>query len=263
MMFRFGRKPVRHTGRTRRSLMVMRTTLEALGPAPWATANYIAAVHTQAPGGWSMFLNDQLGDCVCADSGHTLMLRSANTGAIIMPTDVEIEQLYEEVGGYDPSQTQPYGSNPTDQGCDETTMEQFLTSTGFCGQKLDDSGMVDYTNSDHLVWAIQLFGSVRLGINFPNWAMDAFNAKQPWGAPPGGADTTIEGGHDICLVDFRGGVFTAITWGQEQAVTMDFLNLYCEEAHAELAYDWIMAQGLSPSGFSLAQLNADLSAINS
>lgn len=248
MHVKLGRRPVRHTGRMRRSMLVMTQHLSSLGPAPSETNNYMGAVTVP----WGMMLNDTLGDCVCADSGHTLMLRSANSGKIIIPTDADIEHLYEEVGGY------IAGDSKTDNGCDETSMEQYLTSTGLCGQKLDDSGSVDYTSLDHLIWSIQLFGSVRLGINFPAWAMSAFSSQQPWGAPPVGVDTTIEGGHDVPIVDYRGGNFTCITWGQEQVITMDFLNLYCEEAHVELAFNWIAAQGNTPNGFSLSQLDADL-----
>jgi hypothetical protein len=262
MLYRLGRRPVRHTGRTRKSLVILSRHLDNLGPAPTETRNYIAATRGAMKNAgmkdWSMMLNDREGDCVCADTGHVEMHRTANAGGFFIPTDDDVQKLYEAVGGYDPSQTQPDGYNPTDQGCDETTMEEYLTQTGFCGRKLDKSGMVDYTNQDHLIWAIELFGSVRLGINFASWAMDAFNKGQPWGDPPPGADTTIEGGHDVPLVDFRAGYFTAITWAGEVLVSQDFLNLYCEEAHAELAFDWIQAQGQAPSGFSLDELASDL-----
>jgi hypothetical protein len=43
-------------------------------------------------------------------------------------------------------------------------------------------------------------------------------------------------------------------------MTRAFWQAYCDEAHALLSPDWIAAQG-SPSGFDLAQLQADLSAI--
>ena len=259
----YGRRPVRHTGRTRKSLKIIATHLMKLGPAPTETNNYIEVTRTalKAAGlsNWGVMLNNNEGCCVCSDTGHVDEQRTANAGKIIIPADFDIQTLYEAVGGYDPSQTKPDGSNPTDQGCDETTMEDWTsTSTGFCGRKLDATGMVDFTNLDFLIWCIELFGSARLGINFPAWAMDAFNAGRPWGAPPAGADTTIEGGHDVPLVDFRNGQFTCITWGVEQIVTAPFLTLYCEESHAEIAADWIQAQGMTPSGFDLNQLVNDL-----
>ena len=248
---KLGRRPPRHTGKTRRSLMVMNAHLTALGPAPAATNDYVAAVKVP----WRYMWNDQLGDCVCADTGHTMMLRTANTGGIVIPSANEILKLYEEVGGYVP------GDPSTDQGCDEVTMEEFLQKTGFIGHKLDQYGSVDFANFAHLVWTVQLFGSCRLGINLPNWAENAFSDGHPWGTPPAGADTTIAGGHDVPLVDYRNGYFKCVTWGQIQLVSMEFLNMYCEEAHAELDFDWIRKQGEAPSGFNLNQLAADLAAV--
>lgn len=254
---KFGRRPAVHTARTMRSALAMARALDPLGPAPAATRNYIAAVTVP----WGMMLNDQLGDCVCADTGHMLMLRTANTGSIIVPADAEIETLYEAVGQYDPSQTQPDGSNPTDQGCDETAMCDYLETTGFLGHKADAVGSIDPRNLDHVVWCIELFGGCRLGLNIPAWAMDAFSAGNPWGAPPAGADTTIVGGHDVPLVDSRSGTFTCVTWAQEQIITPAFLALYCEEAHSELFFDWVQQQGIAPSGFDLTALAGDLAAL--
>lgn len=232
-------------------MTVLSDQLTNLGPAPSATNNYLAAVKVP----FKMLLNDQLGDCVCADTGHSLMIRTANTGGIVVPTAGEILHLYEEVGGYVP------GDPSTDQGCDELTMEQYLRSTGFIGHRLDNYAAVNFTILDHLIWTVQLFGSCRLGINLPAWAEHAFDNGLPWGSPPAGADTTIVGGHDVPLVDYRGGHFKCVTWGQTQVISMDFLKLYCEEAHAELSFDWIRKQGTAPNGFNLNQLASDLAAV--
>jgi hypothetical protein len=253
----FGRRPAVYTRRTMRSALVMAKALNTLGPAPASSNDYMAAVTVP----WGMLLNDTLGDCVCADQGHTLMLRTANTGTLVTPTDNDIQALYEAVGGYDPAQIQPDGSNPTDQGCVMTAMANYMETTGLLGHKADAVGTVDPSNLDHVRWCIQLFGSCSIGINFPAWAMDAFNAGQVWGAPPSGADTTIVGEHDIPLVDCRGGTFTCVTWGKGQLVDPTFLGLYCEEAHSELFFDWTSAQGVAPNNLSLDQLFSDLAAI--
>lgn len=247
-MLKMGRKPVRFTGRSRRTMAVMTRHLLTLGPAPAATNPYIAAVKVP----WGMMLNDQLGCCVCSDTGHTIMLRTANVGAVEVATANEILKLYEQVGGYVP------GDPSTDQGCDELSMAQYLRNTGFVGHKLDNYASVNYKDQDLLVWSVQLFGSCRLGINLPAWAMDAFNRGQPWGKPPTGADTSILGGHDVPLVDFRGGMFKCVTWSKLQVIDQDFINLYCEEAHAELAFDWIQRQGIAPNNLCLEELANDL-----
>ena len=252
MIYKFGRLPVRHTAYTDASLDVMRQHLAALGPPPKATNNWAAAVREH----WGFMGNDTLGDCVCADVSHIVMLNTANASSIVVPTYWQNVKLYEYVGGYVP------GDPSTDNGCNMTTMDEFLKANGFLGYKVDAYAMIDFTNLSDLLWSVQLFGSCSIGFNFPAWAMDAFNAGEPWGAPPAGADTSIIGGHDVPIVQgTSAGNFQCVTWGRLQPVSMAFWELYAEEAHARLDFDWIKEVGLSPSGFSLAQLDADLSEI--
>lgn len=251
MTLRFGRRPPRHTLRTMRSALILARSLDPLGPAPVKSNDYVSAVTVP----WGIMGNDSLGDCVCADTGHTLMLRTANASSVVVPTDQDVIALYEAVGGYDPKDPN------TDQGCDETTMCQYLESTGFLGHKCDASAMVDPANLDHIRWCVQLFGHCRLGINFPAFAMNQFNAGQPWDTPAAGADTTIEGGHDVPIVEYDGDFFHVVTWGKLQAMTPAFFKVYCEEAHCELFTDWIRANGTAPSGFNLSQLVNDLAAL--
>jgi hypothetical protein len=59
-----------------------------------------------------------------------------------------------------------------------------------------------------------------------------------------------------------------VTWGKLQPVTPAFMAAhyddgmpYVEEAHAELAFDWVNTAGASPSSLNLAQLLQDLTAV--
>ena len=160
---KYGRKPPVHTRRTFRSGLVMARTLDALGAPPAASNDYKSKVTVP----WQIFLNDTWGDCVCADTAHSLMLRTANTGTIMVPTDDDVLKLYEVVGGFDPSKTARDGTNPTDQGCDENAMCVYLENTGFLGHKSDATGTIEPSNLDHIHWCIQLFGACRIGINVP------------------------------------------------------------------------------------------------
>ena len=110
MPFKLGRKPALHTRRTMRSALALAGALDPLGDPPAASNDYVAAVTVP----WGMFGNDQLGDCVCADTAHTLMLRTANASSIVVPADADVIKLYEDVGGYIP------GKEWTDRGCVES-----------------------------------------------------------------------------------------------------------------------------------------------
>src|SRR5580658_4087447 len=66
--------------------------------------------------GWGMLGNDQVGDCVIAAMMHFIMAATSNSGQPAQFTTELAIQLYSAITGYDPSQTDATGFNPTDQG---------------------------------------------------------------------------------------------------------------------------------------------------
>lgn len=250
---KFGRKAPRPTMRSVRSAFVFEEHLNNLGPAPTASNDYVAAVDAVTGGDWGMMGNDAEGDCTCADPAHTLMLRTANVGKIVIPTLDDVNAMYKVVSGWN-----GVLNDPSDAGADETTVCEYMESTGLCGHKSVKFGSVDWTNLDHLKWCIQLFGACRIGFQVPAYAMDQFNAGQPWDVSST-ADSTIVGEHDVPFVKYDGtGLIYAVTWGKLQPVTLAFLAMFNQEAHAEVFPDWVQANGLTPPGFNLSQLVADL-----
>jgi hypothetical protein len=266
---KYGRKPARFTVASVLRSHILGRALTALGPAPAASPDWVSAVTTKSPSGWGMDGNDTYGDCVIADCAHQEMLRTANVGTIWIPTDLQALALYAYFQGYTGSPTnlaaiEAYLAN-NDNGCDELTVIQYLTSTGFLGRKLDGHANLDQTQMDQLKWAVCLFGASRLGLNLPDSAMDQFNNGQPWDYVAG---AQLDGGHDVPLVKYDASTYYVVTWGQLQPVTPAFMAAkyadgtpYVEEAHAELAFDWMNAAGTAPDNLDVAQLVADLSAI--
>ena len=51
---------------------------------------------------------------------------------------------------------------------------------------------------------------------------------------------------------------TCITWGTVKHMTWAWFEKYCSEAYALVSKEWLKASGVSPSGFDLAALEADL-----
>jgi hypothetical protein len=85
-------------------------------------------------------------------------------------------------------------------------------------------------NTDQLWEALWLFENVGIGINFPNSAMDQFNAGKTWSVVPG---AKVDGGHYIPLVGHPvTNAWTCVTWGKRQTMTAQFLTTYCDEAWA-------------------------------
>lgn len=256
----FGRKAAVHNLRTMRSALIMARALDDLGPPPYASQDWTKAVKDQNSGQWGMMGNDSIGDCVIADDGHYLMLRTANVGTIVVPTDAQIISQYSAVTGYVP------GNESTDQGTSETQDSDYMVSTGLLGHKADATGMIDPNDLDHIKWGVALFGRVRLGINVTQYLMDQFEAAETWHYDAT-KDQAVLGGHDVPVVncpDPKTGV--VVTWGQEHPV--DLVSFFAaqsgivQESHADVFEDWIEQSGHAPSGFDRADLIAKLNSLS-
>lgn len=255
-----GRRPPVHTLRTMRAAIAFHAALDPLGAPPSVSSDYVTAV-SKAVGaaGWGTYLNNQLGDCVCADSAHQVMLHTANAGQIVVPTDQDVLTMYEQVGGYVP------GNPATDTGCDETAACEWLQKAGLAGQKSAGSGPVDPSRLDHIRWTVQIFGACRLGIIVDQRMEEQFSSKQPWEQPAAVNDPNA-GGHDVPIVKYDAEYAYVVTWGGGswpdglQPVTWDLLgqSAFLEESHCEAWPDFCRAGGTAPNGFDLAGLLAQL-----
>lgn len=265
---KYGRKPVKHTPASFMRSHIMTRALNALGTPPPESPDWVSKVMTQATS-WGMYGNDEYGDCVCADCAHVEMLRTANVGTIWIPTLTETLALYAHFQGYigDPTDVKAinaYLAN-NDNGCNELDVINYLTTTGWDGKKLDGHANLDPTQLDQIKWAVCIFGASRLGINLPDSAQAQFASNQPWDYAPG---AQLDGGHDVPVVQYAAGLYYVVTWGKLQPVTEAFMTAkypdgtpYVEEAHAELAFDWVNAAGTCPAKLDLTQLVADLASI--
>jgi hypothetical protein len=253
MSFKLGRKPASFSAPKMRASLNLNAILATFGAPPPSSAPFMAPVKRAL----GMYLNDQLGCCVASDTAHGRLIRSSNTGKVVIPTDDDVLKLYEAVGGYVP------GDPSTDQGCNESDMCKYLMTTGFLGEKCLGTAPVvagSITSMNNLKWACQIFIGVRLGVNLPASAEPQFDAGQPWDI---GGDETIVGGHDVGMVTYDPHHAYVTTWGKAQPVTYAWLQKFVEEAHVEIWPDSIRANGMTPAGFHLATLERDLTALAS
>lgn len=168
-MAALGKKPYVHDDRNLR-FSKYSTSL----PAPQPTANWDHYVSA-----WPMFLNDQLGDCTCAEVAHQFELWCATSGAGFSIGDADVEALYEAVGGYVP------GDPATDQGCVIQQVLDYLQKTGMGpggSYRIDAYTAVAPLNHTEVAQAIDLFGGVDIGLQLPTAAQ---SMGQHWTAPPG------------------------------------------------------------------------------
>lgn len=253
MNLKLGRLPARHDKRD----LKLSTYLKATGLPPIPNA----ADWGGKVASYGMLANDSVGDCTCAGAGHAEQVWTANAGIETTVTDQDALTAYSAITGYDPSQTDASGNNPTDQGANMTDVLNYWRQTGIAGEQIASYVSVDWTNPAEVSTALYLFGVLYIGVNLPQSAMDAFGAGQPW---TNTTDTNIVGGHCVILVGYDLGAQTAklVTWGREITASLAWVKQYCEEAYAIASEFWEEAAGQSPSGINWQQLQVDLQAVS-
>jgi hypothetical protein len=199
---------------------------------------------------WPMYGNDRIGDCTAACAGHQVQAWTRYTGTEVDVPEDEIIQLYSAVSGYDPAT----GAN--DNGA---VIQDVLTYWRKSGIPVAGHNILAFAQLKDLSRvhdALWMFGSVYLGFNCPQSALDQFDADQPWTVVPG---SPIAGGHAVPLQHSGPDGYQVVTWGRLQGMDQAFLDAYAEEAWVVITADWLNANGHTPEGLDLQQLGQDLS----
>jgi hypothetical protein len=204
--------------------------------------------------GWGMMKNATFGCCTCACAGHEVMNRSAHSGTVVTPTDAEILSMYGTIcPGFNPT------TDANDNGAAITDALNYMLTTGLAGHKIDGWAQIDQTDIGTVKQGIYLFGSVNIGVQLPNSAMDQTNAGQAWTVLDD--DGGIDGGHCVAVMGYGAEGATCVTWGQLQQLSWEWFSKYCDEAYAEIAMDWVKANGEAVNSLDYTTLQADLAAI--
>jgi hypothetical protein len=205
---------------------------------------------------WGMLKNDEIGDCTAAGCGHAIQLWSANASAEANITDDDTISFYERSCGYDPA-------NPdSDHGGVELDVLNYWQRNDFAGHKLDAFASLDVGNRTNIKDAIWLTGGVYIGVNLPISAQTQDVWDIPQQGTAGDGKPGSWGGHAIYAVGFTDQYVTCVTWGQLKTMTWAFWNAYVEEAWTLISMEWIMSNGISPSGFRYDDLIADMKALD-
>jgi hypothetical protein len=248
---RLGRKP--NSGRPRIRLTADHVPVSY---SPPVTLDRYSALPAASLG---MDGNGDVGDCTCADVDHEV--KSAQVAAgnpEVQSTAAEVLAAYSAITGYDPADPS------TDQGAEMQQVRDFWQQTGFTlggtVHKILLFAELDVHNDVLVRWALDQFGTVGIGVNLPNSAMDQFNASQPWDVVAN--DGGIDGGHAVAVVGYDASFWYVVTWGQIQRVTPAWWRTYVEEAWATLDRDFVNAHtGDDALGGTLYDLGSQFAAV--
>ena len=205
--------------------------------------------------GWPMYLNDRIGDCTCAVAGHLIQVFNQYGQKLdVRVSDNDVLKAYSAVSGYDPV------TGRNDNGAVVQDVLDYWRKTGIGGHKILAFAQVDFRNPDELRSALNIFGNIYLGIDFPNTAMDQFFNGQPWDVVPGAYS---EGGHAINAgyYDVSDGMWKIVTWGAVQPMTQAFFDEYVEEAWVVISQEWLDANGRNPEGIDMTTLGDEFTRI--
>jgi hypothetical protein len=207
---------------------------------------------------WGMLGNDQLGDCVCAGAGHEHMAWNQLAGRSVGWDTSAAMDMYEKVAGYQP------GHPETDQGTDMSAAAKFRRATGILdgsgvNHKIDGYVELEPGNVEQLRIALYLFGAVGVGVEFPSFWMDQFNAGKEWTWRKVGQPNE---GHYIPAFASASprGKITVVSWGREQGMSAKGYEQFNDESFAYFSKEMLVA-GRSIDGFGADDLAADLQRI--
>jgi hypothetical protein len=255
-MYRLGKLPVKFHPKT----LSFSKFLLADAPPPPAR---VFREYRIADNNWGLYHNDTVGCCTCAAVAHMLMLVTAHTGKMFVPDPADVIAMYSAITGYDPSQTDAQGNNPTDTGAAITDVLAYWQTTGLASHRILGWATLDPHNTQHREQAIYMFGANDIGVQLPAVAQQQFSDGEAWDvvADDGG----IEGGHSVVEMGYGADGTDVCTWGNgQQKVTSAWNAKYQDESYTVITQDWIdQADGLAPNGMDLAALQAALNEIKS
>jgi hypothetical protein len=205
------------------------------------------------------------GCCTFSDRGHTCILWNKEGQHPVTITGKETVSDYSALTNYDPQ------TGENDNGCAILDVLNYALNTGILDadgnrHKIGAFLELDITNIDEVKEAMYIFSDVTVGIQFPDSAMNQFNAGGVviWDVEP---NATIDGAHDVPLygtakvVGYSDGIFYLDTWDKIIGMTLAFFKKYVDEGYVILSPEFLNSQGVSPEGFDLPTLQADLAAL--
>lgn len=184
---------------------------------------------------WDMYGNDQWGDCVEAGYGHLVnQVTFYGSGVEFKPTTGDVLGIYSAITGFNPDDPN------TDQGTYTQDALAYARKTGLDGHKVVAYAAVDVANATEVKQALALFGQLLVGLNFPDSAMDQFNAGRDWDVVKGAKN---EGGHCVLIVGYDETGLWLVTWGKLIRMTWAFWAKYGDEAWVVLDQDGVQKAG--------------------
>lgn len=175
---------------------------------------------------WGLFANERHQTAVFAAFAHEEMLRARVNGDPVEFTDWHVIDDYSAISGFDYDESK-------DLGVDLAAASAFRRKVGIADysgtrHKVAGYAALKARKTDELAIAVNLFGSVGIGLEISSRAINQFKAGEVW-------DVTRRGrvvGTTFAPVVGRNaaGNFEVVIWGRIQEMTPEFYRKYNDES---------------------------------
>lgn len=188
-----------------------------------------------------MYDNDRIGDCVPAffAGGETLDSVEGSHPAIAF-TDKGVESDYSAVTGYRP------GEESTDRGTEVRAYLAYHRKTGILDasdkrRKIGAFAGFDPKDTEKLLAVVAALGKSPIGFEVPNYAMDQFNAKEPFDIKKNATveEAEHEEGHCIGVLGLYKGYLVVRTWGTLALMSLAFYRKFNDESWAYYSTEFL------------------------
>jgi hypothetical protein len=208
---------------------------------------------TQGVPAWPMYANDRVGDCTTAAAGHMIEAWTrAASGQAVEISEQSVLTAFEAVKVVDP--------RTGEEGAIELDVLKYWRKVGIGQHSIGAFAAVPVHNPTLIRTGAWLFGGLYIGLSLPLSAQ----AQTVWdwdGSWSGDAKPGSWGGHAVDVARYGADGVTVVTWGRLQLMTWSFWEHYCDEAYCIISSDFLRGS-VSPDGFDLATLNADLQLVS-
>jgi hypothetical protein len=207
------------------------------------------------PGTWSSFGNLKMNNCTCAAAGHLIMSWTGNIGRLHKPTTKAIVKAYTDITGFN-AETDGIG-----EPVEAIKTLKYWRKYGIDERKITAFAKLDFRNHQQLKQTIYLYGGCYIGLNLPKSAEEQYNKSKKWTVPRSGTNGDGEPGswlgHALTITGYSKNELTAITWGKEITMSLDFWETYVDESYAIFSEDFVR-DNRTPTKISVDILRNDI-----
>jgi hypothetical protein len=205
-------------------------------------------------------LNERLNICACAAYYHALQVWTFNAaGRMRTEPNRNVQDLYALACGYDPRTHAEPGPIAKEQHVLHYLLREGapVGRNGARRRKIAAYVEIDPRHIEDVKRAIVDCGVVYIGFHVPDYL--APPPPPVWDVQTGRA--RIIGGHAVILAGYNAKGARVISCGEYYTMTWAFFVKYVEEVYALADPDWLTHTGATPGGLSLAELKAQMKAL--